>query len=106
MSTQCIIINMGQPLDADLNGNEHILPERRRPKYVHDDLESAETEALRLHKQHAGPQGRFVIFQAVAQTAWRTPWEVAASTIATLEPVTLAVEPIPERAKRRRRARR
>jgi hypothetical protein len=104
MSTQCIIVNMGQPLDRDRFDNERIIPESRRPKYVHDDLESAETEALRLHQKHAGPAGRFVIFQAVQATAWRTPFEVAASTVAVLEPYS-PPQPfiIPERAPRKKR---
>jgi hypothetical protein len=89
MSTHCIIVNLGPSWEMDLHGTEkeaRTLKPGRRPKYVHDDLESAEAEALRLHQKHAGPAGRFVIFQAVAATEWRTPFEIAAQTIAVIEP--------------------
>ena len=87
--TPCIIVNMSPGWEVERHGTEreaHTLQPRRQPKYVHDDLESAEKEALRLHKQFGGPEGRFVIFQAVQATSWRTPFEIAASTIAVLEP--------------------
>ncbi|MFZ2280528.1 MAG: hypothetical protein WAW39_22210 [Prosthecobacter sp.] len=104
--TQYIIVNMAPDWEVDMHGSEseaHTLKPCRRPKYVHDDLESAEKEALRLHKAHAGPQGRFVIFRAVQTTAWRKPWEIAASTIAVLEPIEIPVQPIPERAPKKKR---
>ena len=103
MSTQCIIVNMGQPLLPDLHGNEHIIPEIKRPGYVHDDLESAQTEALRLHKKYAGPQGRFVIFQAVEQTVWRNQWVIATPTVAALEPIETPAATIPERTPKKKR---
>jgi hypothetical protein len=104
---QYIIVNMSPGWEVDMHGTEsdaHTLSENRRPKYVHDDLESAEKEALRLHKAHAGPEGRFVIFEAVQATAWRTPFTVAASTVAVLEPYS-APQPltIPERVPKKKR---
>lgn len=105
MSTQCIIVNLSPNWEVDMHGTEakaHSLQLGRRPKYVHDDLESAEAEALRLHKKYAGTQGRFVIFQAVEQTAWRNQWVIAASPVAALEPIEIPVAPIPEKAKRRK----
>lgn len=101
MSTQCIIVNLSPQWEEYSDGKT--LRPSRRPKYVHDDLESAQTEALRLHKKHAGPAGRFVIFQAVEQTTWRTPFEIAAATAAALEPIEIPVLPIAERAKKKRR---
>lgn len=101
MKTPCIIVNMTGPLDCDRFGNERIIPKERRPSYVHDDLEAARQEALRLHKEHAGPIGRFVIFQAVEVTEWRTPFEIAAQTIAVIEPIDRPVATIAEKPKRR-----
>lgn len=105
--TQYIIVNMSPGWEVDMHGTEseaHTLQLCRRPKYVHDDLESAEKEVLRLHKEHAGPDGRFVIFQAVQATTWRTPFEIAASTVAVLEPYA-PPQPfiIPERAPKKNR---
>ncbi len=102
--SQCVIINLSEPWQECPSGSMgNTLAEKRRPKYVHDDLESAEAEALRLHKQHAGPAGRFVIFQAVQATTWRKPWEIAASTVAVLEPIELPVAELPERAPKKKR---
>lgn len=107
MSTPCIIVNMTPQWEVDLHGIEneaHTLQPCRRPKYVHDDLDSAEQEALRLHKLYGGPAGRFVIFQAVQATTWRTPFEIAAQSVAVLEPYAPpAPFVIPERAKKRRK---
>ena len=104
--TPCIIVNMTGAWSTD-NPAERlgpILSENRRPKYVHDDLESAEKEALRLHKLYGGPCGRFVIFQAVQTTATRTPFEIAASPVITLEPYGPPVPfTIPERARKPRK---
>lgn len=102
-----IIVNMTPQWEVDLYGLEseaHTLQPCRRPKYVHDDLESAEKEALRLHQKHAGPAGRFVIFEAVQATTWRTLFQRAASTVAVLEPYS-APQPltIPERAPKKKR---
>ncbi len=104
MNNPCVIINLSPQWEVDLHGTEkeaHTLQPGRVPKYVHDDLESAETEALRLHKAHAGPAGRFVIFQAMAATEWRTPFEIAAQPIAVLEPYDPPLPlQIPERARK------
>lgn len=105
--TQYIIVNMSPDWEVDMYGSEreaHTLKPARRPKYVHDDLESAEKEALRLHKKHAGPAGRFVIFQAVQATTWRKPFEIASSTVAALEPYA-PPQPfiIPERAPKKKK---
>ena len=86
---QYIIVNMSPGWELDMHGSErdaHTLRPDRQPKYVHDDLESAEKEALRLHKKHAVPAGRFVIFEAVQASTWRPPFEIAASSVAVLEP--------------------
>ncbi len=103
MNTPCIIINMSGHLECDRFENERIIPKDRRPSYVHDDLDAARQEALRLHKEHAGPIGRFVIFQAVEVTEWRTPFEIAAKTVAVLEPYERPVQVITEKPKRRRK---
>jgi hypothetical protein len=103
MNAPCIIVNMSGSLDADRFGNEHIIRPNRRPSYVHDDVEAARQEALRLHKKHASAQGRFVIFQAVEVTEWRTPFEIAAETVAVLEPYERPVATITEKPKRRRK---
>jgi|GEM_PF-2496701 len=104
MNTPCIIINMAEPLGRDRFENETIIPPAKRPKYVHEDLDSAEKEALRLHKEYGGPQGRFVIFQAVQATTWRDTWTIATSPVAALEPYA-PPEPftIPERARKPRK---
>jgi len=104
MSAQCVIVNMTQSLDCDRNENQCIIPPHCRPKYVHDDLESAEKEALRLHKLYGGPVGRFVIFQAIQATAWRMPFEIAASPVAVLEPYAPPVPVfIPAKAQKKKR---
>lgn len=38
------------------------IPEESRPTFLHDGLESAQREALRLQQEH--PLGRFVVFAA------------------------------------------
>lgn len=103
MNTPCIIVNMSGPLAPDRFGNERVIGLKHRPSYVHDDLEAARQEALRLHKKHAGPIGRFVIFQAVEVTEWRKAFEIAAQTVAVLEPYERPVATITEKPKRRRK---
>ena len=103
MNTPCIIVNMTGHLECDRFQNEHVIPKESRPSYVHDDLDAARQEALRLHKKHASAEGRFVIFQAVEVTEWRTPFEIAAQTVAVLEPYERPVATITENPKRRRK---
>ena len=102
-----IIVNMTPQWEVDLHRLEseaHTLLPCRRPKYVHEDLDSAETEALRLHKKYGGPQGRFVVFQAVQATTWRDTWTIATSPVAVLEPyATPQPLNIPERARKPRK---
>jgi hypothetical protein len=100
---QCIIVNLSGGLLPDQFGEERKLPLNRKPSYVHDDLESARKEALRLHKMFAAKYGRFVIFQAVEQTEWRDYFTIATDPVAVLEPIEREVATIPEKAKRRRK---
>lgn len=44
-----------------------------------------------------------MIFQAVEVTEWRTPFEIAAKTVAVLEPYERPVATITEKPKRRRK---
>jgi len=103
VSTPCIIVNMSERMDPDCHGNENILPADKRPKYVHEDLESAEKEALHLHKKHAAPEGRFVIFQAIAATEWRGPFDAKYRNVAALSPIEIAPVALPERAPKKKR---
>ena len=103
MNSACIIVNMGHDLAPDRFGNLSVIAPQNKPSYVHADIESARQEALRLHKKHGGPCGRFVIFQAVEQTEWRTPFEIAAEAVAALEPVNRPAAKIAEKPKRRRK---
>lgn len=102
--TPCIIVNMGEPLDPDIHGNSNIIPPTKRPRYVHDDLESAQREALRLHTRYAGPTDRFVIFQAIEASAWKTTWDGNGDVVAALDPYAPPVPfIIPERARKPRK---
>lgn len=96
-SAPCLIVNMSEPLEPDHFGNDQIIPERCRPKYVHDDLDSARAECLRLHSQKgsSGANCRFVIFQAVEFSEWRDTYVPA--RVAVLESFErLDVRPVPE----------
>lgn len=64
-----IIVNLTEGLESTAWKNECRIPEKNRPSYVHDTLTEAEAEALRLAQRHGG---RFVIFQAIADTINRT----------------------------------
>lgn len=101
---QCIIVNMSGPLDPNRIGDEKILPAEVRPSYVHDSLNEARAECLRLHKQHAPSGGRFVIFQAVEFSEWRKNFVITEPlAVAVLESFDAAeVKPISERARKRK----
>lgn len=103
MNTPCLIVNMSGHMEPDRFENERIIPKERRPTYMHDDLEAARQEALRLHKTHAGPGGRFVIFQAVEVTEWRDTFVIATDPVAVIEPFERPVATIAEKPKRRRK---
>ena len=64
-----LIVNLTEGLESTAWKQDCRIPEARRPSYVHDTLTEAEAEALRLAEQHGG---RFVIFQAIADTEQRT----------------------------------
>lgn len=103
MNTPCIIVNMSGPLAPDRFGNERIIGPKHRPSYVHDDLEAARAEAVRLHQAHASQNGLFVIFQAVEKTEWRDYFTIATDPVAVLEPIERPVATIPEKTKRRKK---
>lgn len=68
-------------IENDSFGNERIIAKDRRPKYLHETFEEAEKEALRLASLYGGYQRAFVIFEAVAFTEKRRPFEIAAQTV-------------------------
>lgn len=89
-------------MENDSFGNERIIAINRRPKYLHETREEAEKEALRLASVHGGYQRTFVIFEAVAFTEKRTPFEIAAQTVIVLEPISQKVLEIPEKPRRKK----
>lgn len=64
-----IIINLTEGLESTPWKQDCRIPEKNRPSYVHDTLTEAEAEALRLAEKNGG---RFVIFQAIADTSEHT----------------------------------
>jgi hypothetical protein len=64
-----IIVNLTEGLESTVWKQDCRIPEKNRPSYVHDTLTEAEAEALRLTEKYGG---RFVIFQAIAETTQRT----------------------------------
>lgn len=65
-----VIINIGKINESIFTGEACIIPQDKRPTYVHDDLESAESELLRLASTHPGQHNRFVIFSATAESEY------------------------------------
>lgn len=100
-----IIINIPDgSLLPDMLGNECILPDECRPKYIHETRGTAENECLRL--AHAHPTCRFFIFTADALAEARIA-EVRgrSTTAAVLTPYPPPPPaPIPERPRRRRQS--
>lgn len=77
-----VIINL-EELQPDSMGNECLIPKDRRPSYIHENRESAESELLRLASTHSG---KFVLFESThtaRQTTALVPTKVWA-----LEPIT------------------
>jgi hypothetical protein len=66
-----VIINITAPLLPDRFGDECIIPENRRPTYVHETRQQAENEALRLAQTHGG---KFAILGALAFTEEKTAY--------------------------------
>lgn len=98
----CIIVNMSGGLMPDRFGDERVIPKGRTPSYVHDDLEAARKEALRLHSTHAGKNGSFVIFQAVEATEWRDFFTIAADPVAVIHAMECEPAVIPEKPRKRK----
>ncbi len=62
-----VIINVGI-LNARACEDACIIPEDKRPTFVHHDRDSAEKELLRLASTYPGESNRFVIFSATAES--------------------------------------
>jgi len=77
-----IILNITDGLESTAWKQDCRIPENRRPTYVHETKTEAEAEALRLAERHGG---RFVIFEAIADTQKRTA--MIPTTVWTINPL-------------------
>lgn len=79
--------------------DDRTLPSKRRPKYLHDSLDSAEAEALRLHRK-ASVQGentvdeiRFAVVEAVSFTEALMVSHARLTNYGAEEPVSIPARP-------------
>lgn len=86
--------------------DDRLLPSNRRPKYLHDSMESAESEALRLHRkalvkvpaENTVDEIRFAVVEAVSFTEALLQSHARLVNYGAEEPVV-----IPARAKKRKK---
>jgi hypothetical protein len=79
-----IIINLTE-LEPDSFGNERIIPQIRRPSYLHETEDAAQAELLRLSEHN--PSCKFVMF-AATYTA-RQATALVPTQVWVLEPTNL-----------------
>ncbi|MES2598643.1 MAG: hypothetical protein V4662_25130 [Verrucomicrobiota bacterium] len=83
------------------HGARRSLRHDRRPKYLHETCDEAETEALRLEKEVGSSSRTFVVFEAVMWSCTKTPFEIGASPVSFLEPIESPAIQIPERPRKK-----
>lgn len=82
-----VIISLSD-LETDRHGHVRIIPEKKRPRYIHEDQSEAETELLRLQRLHGHTSAPFVLFKAIAVGETRHPFSSADNSASFVKPLT------------------
>lgn len=77
------------------------LPEKRRPKYLHETREEAEQEALRLGQSQGSSVRTFVVFEAIMWSRVRALFVPGSIPVCFLDPIESPAIQIPERPRKK-----